>query len=116
MDHKKHLLTSEKEIIWKKWLDIYKENYLSKAEYKGELYDIGYDKPETHSIQKDDTLYYAFFADEWSGKIELRGLENKKYRVIDYVNGKVISFIDGSNPKVDFNFTDYLLIKVIPNN
>jgi alpha-galactosidase len=116
LDHKKHLLTSEKEIIWKKWLNIYNENYLSKAEYKGELYDIGYDKPETHSIQKDDTLYYAFFADEWNGKIELKGLDNKEYKIIDYVNGKVISVIDGNNPKVDFNFTKYLLIKVIPNN
>ncbi len=37
LEHKDHLLTSEKEIIWKKWLDIYNDNLLSKADYKGEL-------------------------------------------------------------------------------
>jgi alpha-galactosidase len=53
-------------------LNIYNENYLSKAEYKGELYDIGYDKPETHSIQKDDTLYYAFLRTNGMAKLNLR--------------------------------------------
>lgn len=116
LDHKNYLLTSEKEIIWKKWLDIYKENYLSKADYRGELYDIGYDKPETHAIRKGDTMNYAFYADKWDGEIELRGLENKTYKIIDYVNNKFISNVRGNNPKIKVQFDKYLLIKAVPDN
>jgi alpha-galactosidase len=114
LDHKNHLLTKEKEVTWKKWLDVYNENLLSKAEYAGGLYDIGYDKPETHAIQKGDTLFYAFFADEWNGEVELRGLENKNYRVIDYVNNEVLASIKGESPKINLNFKKYLLIKAVP--
>ncbi len=116
LDHKNYLLTPEKEIIWQKWLDIYNENYLSKADYRGELYDIGYDKPETHAVQKGDTMYYAFYADKWNGEIELRGLENKTYKVIDYVNDKFISNVDGKNAKLNVSFNKHLLIKAVINN
>jgi alpha-galactosidase len=115
LDHKNYLLTPEKEVTWKKWLDIYKENYLSKAEYKGELYDIGYDKPETHAIQKGEAMYYAFYAPKWDGEIELRGLKNKNYKVIDYVNDKFIANVNSNNPKIKVNFDRYLLIKAIPD-
>jgi alpha-galactosidase len=115
-DHQNYLLTEEKEAIWKKWLDIYKENLLSKAVYRGELYDIGYDRPETHAIQKGDTLYFAFYADEWNGEMELRGLEKKKYNVIDYVNNKKLDTINGDLPKVKFSFNKHLLIKAVPIN
>ena len=30
--------------------------------YRGELYDIGFDKPETHVVEKSGRLYYAFYA------------------------------------------------------
>ena len=115
LDHKNYLLTPEKEVTWKKWLDIYKENYLSKAEYKGELYDIGYDKPETHAIQKGEAMYYAFYAPKWDGEIELRGLKNKTYKVIDYVNDKFIANVNVNNPKIKVKFDKYLLIKAIPD-
>lgn len=114
LEHKDHLLTPKKEIIWKKWLDIYNNNLLSKANYRGDLYDIGYDKPETYAIQKGDTLYYAFYANEWSGEVELRGLENRTYKVVDYVNEKFISDVEGKNAKLNVNFEKYLLIKAIP--
>lgn len=116
LGHKNNLLTSEKEIIWKKWLHIYDANRLAKANYRGELYDIGYDKPETHAIQKADTMYYAFYATEWNGEIELRGLEDRNYRVIDYVDDKLISDIEGNNAKFNISFKKYLLIKAIPIN
>jgi len=32
------------------------------------LYDIGYDNPKTHVIQKSDTLFCAFKAKEWKGE------------------------------------------------
>jgi alpha-galactosidase len=114
LDHKKHLLTTEKEIVWKKWLDIYNANGLSQAEYKGELYDIGYDKPESHAIQRGDTLYYAFYSDRWEGEIELRGLEKWNYKIIDYVNDKTLDNVSGESPKLRITFSKYLLIKAVP--
>jgi hypothetical protein len=30
-------------------------------------------------------LYYAFFAKQWTGSVELRGLEDRNYSVVDYV-------------------------------
>ena len=44
------------------------------GQYLGELYDIGFDKPETHAIPKGDRLYYAFYAPEYRGTLELRRL------------------------------------------
>jgi alpha-galactosidase len=114
LEHKDFLLTPEKEKIWKKWLDIYNKNMLSTGIYRGELYDIGYDKPETHTIQKGDTLYYAFYANKWSGEIELRGLENRSYQIIDYVNKRNLAKINGESAKMNFMFDKYLLIKAIP--
>ena len=114
LEHKDHLLTPEKEIIWKKWLDIYDENMLSESNYRGELYDIGYDKPETHAIQKGDTMYYAFYAKSWNGVVELRGLGDMNYKVFDYINDKFISDVEGKNAKLNVSFEKYLLIKTIP--
>lgn len=110
---KSYLLTPEKEVVWKKWFDLYHEKLLSKENYLGTLYDIGYDKPETHVIEKDGTMYYAFYADQWDGNIELRGLESdKNYSVYDYVNGFEIAKIAGKNPTIEVKFENYLLIEV----
>lgn len=116
LEHKNYVLTPDKEITWKKWLDIYNTNELSKGCYRGDLYDIGYDKPEAHVIQKNGTLYYAFYADSWKGEIELRGLSGAKYNIVDYVNDKQISTVEGLNPKINFSFEKYLLIKAVPIN
>ena len=87
-----YLLTPEKEKVWKKWFGLYNNMMLSKGDYLGNLYDIGFDKPETHVIKKDDVLYYAFYADHWEGVITLKGLDkSKSYQVYDYVNNKVIT-------------------------
>lgn len=32
------------------------------------LQDV-YDLPETHAIEKDGVMYYAFYADQWKGTI-----------------------------------------------
>lgn len=110
-----NFLTSEKEIYFKKWIQIYNDKLLSKATYKGNLYDIGYDYPETHCIQKSDSMYYAFYADAYSGQLELRGLEqHKKYKVMDYFNNKEIAIIDGAHPKIEIRFDQFLLIEVTP--
>lgn len=108
-----YLLTPEKEILYKKWLGIYNDKMLSKGEYLN-LYDLTFDKPEAHVIKKDEKMYYAFYADEWSGEIELRGLEkDKQYTVCEYANEeKKIYTVDGSNPCITPSFTNNYLIEV----
>ena len=81
-------LSPERKEHYKKWFDLYNMYQLSKGEYLN-LYDIAYDLPETHVVKKDGTLYYAFYAPEWNGNIEFRGLEDKEYSIIDYVKRNV---------------------------
>lgn len=108
-----NLLTPEKEILFKKWLGIYNEKMLSKATYRGDLYDIGYDYPETHCIQKPDAMYYAFYAPHFSGNIELRGLNSaKKYTVYDYYHQTPLTTITADNPFLQTSFAKFLLIEV----
>jgi len=110
-------LTAQKEKEWKKWIDIYNDKMLSKENYLGELYDIGFDRPEAHVIQKGDTLYYAFYAEEFNGTLELRGLDhNKNYQLYDYVNNIDFGVISGSHKKVNASFKQYKLIKAAPVN
>jgi len=109
-------LTPEREKLWKKWIMIYNLKMLSKENYLGALYDIGYDKPETHVIQKSDTLCYAFYAKEWNGLLELRGLSKKRYHVIDYVNNRDLGFISKDSPQINVKFKRNLLIEVFPAN
>ena len=108
-----YLLTPEKEKKWKKWIGLYNELMLSKEKYLGQLYDIGFDKPEAHVIQKDNSLYYAFYNKNWNGKIELRGLDkNKNYLITDYIHNKSLGTVAGSNPFFQTSFKKYLLISV----
>ncbi|MFO7447857.1 MAG: alpha-galactosidase [Ignavibacteriaceae bacterium] len=107
-------LTPEKEKEWAKWIKIYNDNMLSKGLYRGELYDIGFDRPEAHAIKKDQLMYYAFFANEFSGEIELRGLENKSYTITDYENNKELGTVTGPVAKLKVNFNKHLLIKAEP--
>lgn len=70
-----YLLTPEKERLYKHWVGLYNAKMLSTGDYLN-LYDIAWDKPETHVIAKNGRMYYAFYADEWQGgAIELRGLD-----------------------------------------
>lgn len=112
--NEKNVLTPEREIIWKKWFQLYNKKMLSKEKYLGSLYDIGYDIPETHVIQKADTLHYAFYNADWSGEIELRGLSDKTYRVRDYVNDIDLGKVSAMNPRINTTFKQSLLIEVYP--
>lgn len=110
-----YLLTAEKEATWKKWFGLYNEKMLPEGNYMGGLYDIGYDKPEGHVIQKSDTLFYAFYNPDWKGAIELRGLETgKQYRVKDYVNSIDFGMVNGNKPKLDVSFKQNLLLEASP--
>jgi alpha-galactosidase len=107
-------LTPEKEAMWKKWIKICNENMLSKGKYRGELYDIGFDRPETHAIQKGDTMYYALYAPEYAGEIALRGLEKREYRIIDYEHNVGLGVLKGPVDTMSVSFKNHLLLKAEP--
>lgn len=111
-----YLLTPEKEQLYKKWVGIYNEKMLSKGEYLN-LYDLTFEKPETHVIRKGNKMYYAFYADEWNGEeIELKGLENKDYTVCEYTGDNVKNYtIKGSEPFISPHFKGNYLIEVYEN-
>jgi alpha-galactosidase len=112
------LLTPEKEARWRHWIALYKEKMLSRGRYRGELYDIGFDKPETHVVEQSGRTYYSFYAPRWSGRVQLRGLAPGKYRVRDYCNdrdlGTVTESGSGSSATLDVAFERFLLIEAIP--
>ena len=61
------LLTPERERLWAKWIALYNERQLPRGTYRGELYDIGFDKPEAHVVESAGRLYYAFYAPRFDG-------------------------------------------------
>jgi alpha-galactosidase len=108
-------LTPDKENIWKNWISIYEEKKLSEGQYLN-MYDIAFDKPEGHVIKKAGSMYYAFYAKEWEGEVELRGLDNKSYRVTDYEHGKVLGTWKGPVIRFSHPFKKHLLLQCDPLN
>ena len=122
-------LNAEKESEWKKWIGLYNQKMLSKGQFL-DLYVYGYDVPEAYAIAKDGKIYYAFYAPEppgktggktglYKGKIELRGLDAKRYGVVDYVNNKDYGAVSGpaaggKNPTLSVGFQGSLLLEVTP--
>jgi len=113
-DAAKLRLTPAKEKIWAKWVQIYEAKMLSKGEYLGGLYDIGFDKPETHAIRKNGSMYYAFYAPHFHGTVQLRGLPAGKYKVINYENDQDLGTVEGPAATLNINFDKHLLIDVDP--
>ncbi|MCW5980074.1 MAG: alpha-galactosidase [Bryobacteraceae bacterium] len=107
-------LTPAKEQAWAKWVNLYREKMLSRGEYLGALYDIGFDRPEAHAIRKGEAMYYAFFAPEWNGKIQLRGLGKGTYRVTDYAEGKDLGTVEGPAGSLEARFEKFLLLEATP--
>jgi len=107
-------LTPAREKDFEKWLGIYRDKMLSRGQYLGQLYDIGFDAPETHAIRKNQIMYYAFFAKQWKGSVELRGLEDRNYGVVDYVTGKSLGVVAGHNAHLPIAFTGNLLVEAQP--
>jgi alpha-galactosidase len=89
---------------------------LSKGAYEGSLYDIGFDKPETHAIRKDNTMYYAFYAPRWKGPVQLRGLSAGTYKVTDYVHNQSLGTVHGPIASLYVSFDHDLLIEADPVN
>ena len=111
-----YALDPQKEQEWSKWIEIYNQKMLPKGTYLGELYDIGFDLPETHAIQKGERLYYAFYAKNWDGELELRGLNAGKYQVLDYYNQRTLGVVNGPVSQLKVQFNDYLLLELTPLN
>jgi len=107
-------LTPERQLVFEKWLRIYKDKMLSRGEYLGDLYDIGFDRPESHAIRKGGEMYYAFFARHWNGPIELRGLQDRTYHIVDYVNDKDLGSVHGPKAKISAEFNKHLLLEAQP--
>jgi alpha-galactosidase len=112
--HSSSDLTPQREKVFEEWLRIYKDKMLSRGEYLGDLYDIGFDRPETHVIRKGPEMYYAFFARHWSGPIELRGLQDRTYRIFDYVNNKDLGTVHGPQATFSAQFDKHLLVEARP--
>jgi alpha-galactosidase len=135
-------LNSEKEPHWKKWIDLYNQKMLSKGTFL-DLYVYGYDAPEGYAIEKDGSMFYAFYADdkdskfadagrpaqagnagksaedgnntrEWTGQVELRGLQSRQYKVVDYVNNKDYGTVIGPNARLNATFVGSLLLQATP--
>jgi len=106
-------LTTEKEALWRKWVGIYKQHLLSQGEYRGTLYDIAFDKPETHAIAKDGAMYYAFYAKQWNGALQLRGLSKGTYQVHDLFNDVALGTVDSRANTVQAKFENFLLLRVV---
>lgn len=109
------LLTPEREALWRKWIGLYNEKMLPQGRYRGELYDIGFDKPEAHVVEKDGRLYYAFYASHWNGAITLRGLqEGRRYGLRDYFNDRELGSATAASNVIHAAFERHLLIEAIP--
>jgi alpha-galactosidase len=88
---------------------------LSEGEYLGDLYDLGFDRPEAHAIRKGDAMYYAFYAPRHDGDIELRGLApGAAYVVRDYVNGVQLGKVKGPVARLSVRFKRSLLVEASP--
>ena len=99
---------------WAFWIKLYQQKRLSQGEYLGALYDIGFDRPEAHAVRKGDALYYAFFADRFRGKVELRGLTERRYRVRDYETGRDFGSVSGPRAFLEAPFKGHLLLEAQP--
>jgi alpha-galactosidase len=87
---------------------------LPKGEYLGALYDIGFDKPEAHAIAKDDAMYYSFYAPEWNGQVQLRGLGEGRYRVRDLFNEVDLGEVDARANMLKLSFKKFVLLQATP--
>jgi alpha-galactosidase len=108
------LLTPEREKLWRKWITLYKERELPRGVYRGELYDIGFDKPETHVVEKSGRLYYAFYGRHFSGPVELRGLGAGSYRVRDYFNDRELGTASSGQNRLTLAFDKFCVLEAIP--
>ena len=101
---------------WEHWFKLYDRLRLYQGRYLN-LYDIAGDIPETHVVARGDTLYYGLFAESFTGRAPLRGLQpGKKYALTGYAeNDRPLGEITaGENAGLDCSFEKHLLIRATP--
>lgn len=108
------LLTPEREAHWKQWVNLYNKQRLAEGRYLGELYDLGFDRPETHVVEQGGALHYAFYAERWEGPVTLRGLGTGRWTVRDSLSGKELGKVTADKPTLPVRFTHSLLIEAQP--
>jgi alpha-galactosidase len=108
------LLTPQREALWRKWIALYNERMLPQGNYRGELYDLGFDKPEAHAVEKGGRMYYAFYAKTWQGPVTLRGLKAGRYRVRDYFNDKDLGEVTAQGGPLALAFERFMVLEAIP--
>ena len=108
------LLTAEREQMWKKWIGLYRDKMLPTGTYRGELYDIGFDKPEAHAVEKDGRMYFAFYADRWNGPLAFRGLKPGSHVLRDYFNNRELGRLDNNQRRLSLSFERFLLVEATP--
>ena len=108
------LLTPEKEVEWRRWIALYKQNMLPLGSYRGELYDIGFDRPEAHAIERSGRMYYAFFAKNWTGEVALRGLKPGTHTVRDYFDDRELGTVSAAHDRLAVTFERFLLLETTP--
>lgn len=107
-------LTPARRRIFEKWVALYNDKMLSEGTYQGTLYDIGFYRPEAHAIKKGESMYYAFFAPQFTGKVELRGLEDRAYKVMDYENKRELGTVHGPTAQIETHFEKHLMLEADP--
>jgi len=105
------LLTPEREQHWRRYIGAHNAKGLSDGSYRGELYDIAFDRPETHVVEKNGVMHYAFYAPSWDGPVTLRGLSPGTWRVRDYVNDVELGTVEGTRATLRLRFREHLLIE-----
>jgi len=105
------LLTPEREALWRHWIALYNRLMLSRGRYRGELYDIGFDAPEMHAIEKDGAMYYACYAPRYAGPVTLRGLGEGRYRVRDYFHDRTLGEVSAAGGPLTVQFEHFLVLE-----
>jgi len=50
----------------------------------------------------------------WKGQVELRGLQSRQYKVVDYVNNKDYGTVTGPIARLNAEFSGSLLLQATP--
>ena len=106
------LLTPDKENLWSKAFEICESEKLPEATLLGGLYDLGFDKPETYVLSRENVLYYSLFAEEFDGEFTFRGLGKGNYSVVDLWTGELLGNVSAKAPTVHLIFKGYKQLKL----
>lgn len=110
---------------YEKWFGLYNKYQLSSGNFRGELYDIMCDTPETYAIEKNGCMFYTFIGTLYANdrgvtppevkqEVELRGLSDKEYAVYNIETDAHLFDVQGPVAKVNLDFKGYLLLKAEP--